>query len=167
MSPGTGGVAGTSDIGVAVAFQATTAGIYNAFGTFARDNPNFGAGDGVDVLVIKGTDLNSPLFTAHISQNHAVDYTHPFAGTGIAPFNLTIPLLAGDSLRFIVFSGPQGQDGSFDNTALQLSVVQVPEPSSLVLAGMGALFLFGAARRHCRRCSSRVIAKAALRLTEI
>jgi hypothetical protein len=146
MSPG-------SNTGSSIEFQAATAGTYNAAGIFARDNVNEGYGDGVDVLVIKGMNLDSPLFSAHISQNNAADLTHPFAGTGVAPFNLNVSLLAGESLRFIVFSGPQGQDGTFDNTALQVTIGQVPEPSSLALAALSLVALAaGCWRRRRTHC---------------
>jgi hypothetical protein len=127
--------------GSSIEYVAPTAGTYVSAGAFARDNPNIGAGDGVDVLVIKNLNLNNPLFFAHISANNLVDTTHPFAGTGVAPFTVSASLQAGDSLRFIVFSGPQGLDASYDGTAFYVNIGQVPEPSSLALAALGGIAL--------------------------
>jgi hypothetical protein len=74
------------------------------------DRPEMGV-DGVDVLVTREANLNSPLFIAHISQNNDVDPANPFSGTGIAPFELTVHLNAGNSLTFIVFSGLKNDMG--------------------------------------------------------
>ena len=151
MHPGTGGTnfgTGTSNIGASIAFQASATGLYNAVGDFARDNPALGAGDGVDVLVIKGADPNIPLFATTISSANAANMADPFSGTGLAHFNVTVPLLAGESLRFIVFSDAQGQDGTFDATAFRVTVAQVPEPSTIVLAALGGLALLVYRRRR-------------------
>lgn len=137
--------------GMSVAIQVGSAGLYRASGLFARANGSEGYGDGEDVLIVKGTSLDSPLFSAHITQDHAVDVSHPFAGTSNVPFDLTIPLLAGDTMRFIVFSGPQGQDAQFDQTALQFTFAEVPEPSSIALAAFGFVGLLAWAWRRRNR----------------
>jgi len=128
MHPGTGGTdlgTGTANIGASIAYQAPTTGYYVVSGDFARDNANVGAGDGVDVLVVNGTDLDTPILSAHIDSSNAVDVTNPFAGTGKVSFNLTVPLAAGDALRFIVFSDAQGQDGTYDTTAFRVGLAPV------------------------------------------
>jgi hypothetical protein len=132
-----------ANVGAAIEFQAPTAGLYSATGIFARANGVVGYGNGVDVLVVRGTNLDAPLFNAHISQNNSVDMANPFAGTGTAQFDVTVPLNAGDSLGFIVFSGSPYSDNHYDNTALRLNVNEVPEPSTLTLLGVGALALSG------------------------
>lgn len=153
MHPGTSGFdlgQPTANIGASVRVQVAVAGLYSVSGGWARDNVNVGWGDGVDALVVKDSDLDSPLFSTHISSAHVVDVTQPFAGTGTAMFNLQLPLSAGESLRFVVFSDGQGQDGTFDSTAFRVAVAQVPEPSSFVIVGcaVGTIVLFGW-RRHC------------------
>ncbi len=132
MHPGTGGAnfgTGTSNIGASVRFQAAADGWYNANGTFAWQNGL--SGNGVDVLVAKQDDIDTPLFATTISI--APVPPDPFAGAAIAPFNLNVYLAAGESLRFIVFADAQGQDGTYDGTALRLSIQEVPEPSSYIL----------------------------------
>jgi hypothetical protein len=141
VHPGTGGFefgSGTANLGLSIRVQAPSPGLYSIVGDFARDNINVGAGDGVDVLVVDEADLDHPLFHAAISSNHAVDPSNPFAGTGVATFSLQATLAAGESLRFIVFSDDQGQDGTFDATAFRVAIAQVPEPASAALFALGA-----------------------------
>ena len=158
MHPGTGGAilgGGNANIGASIAFQAPVSGSYHIAGGFARDNPSTGAGDGVDVLVINGSDPNSSLFSTTISSANAVNTADPFSGTGTANFNLTVPLLAGQSVRFIVFSDSQGQDGTFDATAFRVNIA-VPEPATLYLIAASADFdslAQGEARRAVPRDS--------------
>lgn len=155
VHPGTGGFnygSGTSNIGVSIRFQAESTGIYKVDGGFARSNRNRGAGNGVNVLVVKNLDLDAPLFNAVLASNHVVDINDPFSGSGVETFDFHVSLLAGESLRFIVFSDGQGQDGTFDGTGIRASIGlvprtnEVPEPGSILLlgsciAGAGVLWL--------------------------
>lgn len=156
FEPGTGGFllgTGTANLGASIRFQVPSTGTFGISGAFARDNTNFNAGDGVDVLVVKGANLDSPLFEEIISSANLVNHSDPFGGTGVADFNFNISLQAGDVLRFIVFSDNQGQDGTFDATAFRVSVSQVPEPTALTLAVMGVVvmsFARGVRRRRSR-----------------
>lgn len=153
MHPGTGGFnygTGSADRGAAIRFQAPAAGLYEFSGDFARNNVSQGWGSGVDVLVVRGLALDQPLFSAHISPNHTVIAGSPFLGTGVVSFGVNVPLAAGDSIRFIVFSDGQGQDGTFDSTAFRVSInqiPQVPEPSTIILFGLGLLGLCVHGRR--------------------
>jgi hypothetical protein len=102
---------------------------------------NQGYGNGA-MLVVK-TSTSTTLCSTQISPNHAVDTANQFAGTGVLSFDLQVPLLVGESIRFIVFSDGQGQDGTFDGSAFRASITevgQVPEPATILPFGLG---LFG------------------------
>ena len=45
------------------------------------------------------------------------DTAAPFSGTGLAHFDVTVPLLVGESLRFVVFSDAQGTVTLSGNTS--------------------------------------------------
>ena len=136
LHPGAGA---TGNIGVAIRFDAETAGIHNISGGFARQNVTFEGGNGVDVLATRADDLDHPLFASHIASSHVVDLSNPFGGTGVAAFDFTVWLDAGESLRFIVFSDGEGLDGDYDGTAFRVTILPVPEPSSAVLLVAGVL----------------------------
>lgn len=154
IHPGTGGFifgSGTADRGVGVRFQAPVAGQYMLVGDFARLNVNQGYGNGVDVRIVKNLDLDHPLFAANITSNHFVNYATPFSGTGVVSFNLNVSLAAGDSVRFIVFSDGQGQDGTFDGTAFRTSITQVtsvPEPPTMCTFALAMTALIAHRRRR-------------------
>lgn len=99
-----------------------TTGTYVVAGTFARANSFRNAGDGVQVAVYINDQVTAPVFDAVISSDHFVDPNNPFGGTGVASFNLILPLAAGDLVRFAVSSGPALSDGTFDFTALQVAI---------------------------------------------
>lgn len=155
IQPGTSGFdfgGGTANIGVAVRWEAPAAGLYRIDGLFAPNNQNWTFGNGVDVLIARGLDLENPLFAATISDAHAVNLLNPFGGTGATPFDLQVSLAAGESVRFIVFADGQGQDGTYDTSAFQVTIAEVPEPSSIAL---GAFALAGLiAFQRGRRCVS-------------
>ncbi len=71
------------------------------------------------MVVFANRQIGAPLFDSVISSDHDVDINDSFAGTGVAPFNLTVSLAQGDTLQFAVFSGPSLSDGTFDSTALR------------------------------------------------
>jgi len=112
----------TDNIGASVSYLVPKDGEYHIKGAFARANNFQSQGDGVDVVIINNFDATNPLFSANISSAHAVDADDPFNGTGVASFKLMAPLSRGDVVRFIVFSGPQGENGSFDVTALKATI---------------------------------------------
>jgi YD repeat-containing protein len=125
LHPGSGGTnlgGGTANIGASVTFVAPTDGTFHLTGDFARFNDFRSAGDGVDVAIIKNFDAAHLLFASTISSNNAVNPDDPFAGTGVASFSLDVTLTHGDAVRFVVFSDAQGQDGTFDATALRLTI---------------------------------------------
>ena len=117
--PGTGG---TANIGVGIRFQAYDNRMYNFAGDVARFNEAFKHGNGVDFLVVKELDLDNPLFESYIDDNHVVDRRTAFDGTGVVSFDVNVLLLGGESVRLVVFSDGQGQDGTFDSTAFRGSM---------------------------------------------
>ena len=130
-----------SNHGASVGFAASRTGVYHLHGVFARANDFQFAGDGVDVVVIRNLDTTNVLFSASIPSSAAVDLSNLFQGPGAAPFALTLSLLKGDVIRFVVFSGTNG-DFSFDATALTFTATQDPAPPfslSASLAGQNLL----------------------------
>lgn len=125
MHPGTGGYdlgTGSSNLGSSIRFLAGATGVYSVVGDFARDNVNIGAGNGIDALIARQLDLDNPVMATKISASHAVDTTNPFSGTSNVHFNLTLRVNEGDSLRFVVFTDGQGQDGTYDSTAFRVAI---------------------------------------------
>jgi hypothetical protein len=119
--------------GAALDFAASHTGTYQLNGAFARANDDQYAGDGVAVCIVSNLDTTNLLFTANISSSNAVDPDNLFGGTGVAPFNLSVSLLKGDIVRFVVFSGSNNDNG-FDLTALMFTVIQDPVPPFAVKA---------------------------------
>ena len=115
----------TKDHCASVALQAANNGFYVVSGAFARANNFRNAGDGVQVKIFTNLNENSPIFKSTISSDHDVDADKPFNGTGVVRFRFITRLSAGDMLRFVVCSGPQKLDGTFDVTALNLSITTV------------------------------------------
>lgn len=127
VHPFTTGPAGPTGEAACVAYTPPGGGKYRITGDFARVNNWRWAGDGVDVVVLVNTDIISPLFAASISSDHDVDADNPFAGTGVAHFDVVAELSPGDVLRFATFPGPpNGLDASFDATALRFSIAAYP-----------------------------------------
>ena len=123
--PGTGRYdleTGTANIGMGIRFQAYDNRMYNFAGDVARFNEAVGYGNGVDFLVVKELDLDNPLFETHIESNHVVDRRTAFDGTVVVSFEVNVPLPVGESVRLVVFTDGQGQDGRFDSTAFQGSL---------------------------------------------
>jgi hypothetical protein len=113
--------------GASLGLPVCRTGTFHLTGGFARANTFQFAGDGVAVALARNLDTTNLLFTATIPSSAAVNPTNLFSGPGAAPFDLTLSLLTGDVLRFIVFSGSNG-DNSFDITALTFSAVEDPAP---------------------------------------
>jgi hypothetical protein len=116
------------------------------------------------VAIFKEFNAGNPVFAATIDAHHAVDANNYFGGTGVANFSLNVSLLQSESLRFVVFSDSQGQDGTFDATAFRTTINQVPEPGRLLLmasACVEVIWLGGKRRRNRQRAS--VAADRALR----
>lgn len=82
-------------------------GTYRIRGDFRRAN-DANAGDGVDVMIVLDDDVERPLFSEHV----AAGEMRP------KPFDKTLRIAAGHTIRFLVFSGPIGKDGTYDATAL-------------------------------------------------
>ncbi len=102
----------TSQWGAALAYNAAAEGDYTIHGAFQRAYDFPLAGDGVDVAVILGIDDAHPLWAAHIAPDQMAKQ----------PFALRAALRRGQVVRFVVFSGPQGKDGTFDETALEATI---------------------------------------------
>lgn len=66
----------------------------------------------MDVAVILDTDDAYPLWAQHLDS----------ISLEKKPFSIRKHLSRGQVLRFVVFSGPQGKDGTFDETALEASI---------------------------------------------
>ena len=97
-------------------------------GDFARANDSQGAGDGVEVGILKNVDAVTPLFSATIGANHAVNPDAPFAGTGAVHFDTEVALAAGEALRFAAYPGPPGSTNiAYDGTALRVSIYRSAE----------------------------------------
>jgi hypothetical protein len=122
MHPGTGGISGTANLGAALTFVAPSDGKFRFSGSFARANDAKSAGNGVDVTIFKNSDISTPLFVGNISSDHIANANNPFSSTGVTNFNLEVTLMRGDSIHFVVFADSQGDDGTFDLTALRLTV---------------------------------------------
>jgi PEP-CTERM motif len=60
-------------------------------------------------------------------------------------FTLSVPVAAGDTIDFGVYGGY-----SYGNTPLEATITPVPEPSTLILLGIGAISLLAYARRRQR-----------------
>lgn len=95
---------------------------YRLQGAFGRANTAEGAGAGVQVTLFQNNNLASPLFLANIGPDNPVDPTNYFAGPGSAAFDLTASLAQGDCVRTGVFAKPDAGDGTFDATAVKLTV---------------------------------------------
>ena len=124
VHPGTGGTGpgSTTNKGASVTWRVPKTDVYHVAGAFARANNFQLAGDGVDLAIFTNFNSAIPFFASSISSNHVVNADDPFAGTGVAPFSFNASLAQGDVLRFVVFSGPQGQDGTFDVSALEVNI---------------------------------------------
>jgi len=103
---------GTSQWAAALGFDVPEDGPYAISGTFQRANSSSVAGDGVDAAVILDTDAAHPLWAGHIAAREPAP----------RPFSIRKPLLRGQVLRFVVFSGPEGKDGMFDETFLVATI---------------------------------------------
>jgi hypothetical protein len=102
----------TSQWGASVGFNVAEDGQYTISGAFQRAYTFLGAGDGVDVAIILDTDSAHPLWAAHID-SHDPDRNS---------FSFRKLLRRGQVVRFVVFSGPQGKDGTFDETSLEATI---------------------------------------------
>lgn len=109
LHPGKGG---TSNWGAAVGFNVGADGTYTITGAFQRAYSVLGAGDGVDLAIILDSDVARPLWASHIDPRDA----------SAAPFSVRKWLLRGQVVRFVVFSGPEGKDGMFDDTSLEVVI---------------------------------------------
>jgi hypothetical protein len=103
---------GTSQWGAALGFDVPEDGRYMIGGAFQRANSYPNAGDGVDAAVILDTDAAHPLWAGHIASSDLVK----------KPFSIRKPLLHGQVVRFVVFSGPEGKDGTSDETFLGATI---------------------------------------------
>jgi hypothetical protein len=66
----------------------------------------------VDAAVILDTDAAHPLWAEHIAPRDAAK----------KPFSIKKALFRGQVVRFVVFSGPEGKDGTFDETFLEAAI---------------------------------------------
>ncbi len=107
----------TSQMAASLGFQTRAPGVYSIAGSFQRANDLSGAGDGVDVALVVDGEVDPPLWQGHINPNDYVKKT----------FTIKAQLLGGKTVRFLVFSGPEGKDGTFDATSLDTSVSWVPD----------------------------------------
>jgi alpha-tubulin suppressor-like RCC1 family protein/serine/threonine protein kinase len=103
---------GTSQWAAALGFNVSADGQYTISGTFQRAYTDPVAGDGVDAAVILDTDAAHPLWAEHIAPRDAVK----------KPFSIKKALSRGQVVRFVVFSGPEGKDGTFDETFLEATL---------------------------------------------
>jgi hypothetical protein len=103
---------GTSQWGAALGFNVATDGDYSIRGAFQRAYDFPGAGDGVDVVVVVDMDDAHPLWAQHIDSR----------SLGKKPFSILKRLSRGQVVRFVVYSGPQSKDGTFDETALEAMI---------------------------------------------
>jgi hypothetical protein len=106
-------------------YAITTTGRFVITGAFARANDAYAAGDGVHVFILKNS---TQLFAADISPNIVVTTPDPFESPSAASFDLSIDGSTGDVVRFVVSSGAQLADGSFDATGLRMRVSAITTP---------------------------------------
>jgi alpha-tubulin suppressor-like RCC1 family protein/serine/threonine protein kinase len=102
----------TSQWGAALGYNAAADGDYSIRGSFQRAYDFPLAGDGVDVAVVLDIDDAHPLWAAHIAADQMAKQ----------PFAVRAALRRGQVVRFVVYSGPQGKDGTFDETALEATI---------------------------------------------
>jgi len=102
----------TSQWAAALGYNVSEDGPYTIRGAFQRADTYLEAGDGVDVAVILDTDAAHPLWAEHISSRDPIG----------KPFSIRKTLARGQVVRFVVFSGPQGKDGTFDETFLDATI---------------------------------------------
>lgn len=123
LHPGNVSADGPTSIASTVKYTAEQSGDHRVVGAFARANDFMLAGDGVVVSIFRGTSAAQPIFSAAISSAHEANGDDPFLGMGVASFDLTISLVAGEDLRFAVFPGAPGDvDIAFDATALRFHI---------------------------------------------
>jgi hypothetical protein len=103
---------GTSQWAAALGFNVSADGQYAISGAFQRAYTDPVAGDGVDAAVILDTDAAHPLWAEHIAPRDAAK----------KPFSIKKALFRGQVVRFVVFSGPEGKDGTFDETFLEAAI---------------------------------------------
>ena len=107
-------IASVSGASTDLVFTAPTSGLYNFSGSFTGDQVNIG----VNVEVLENSSL---LFSSSVN-----------AFGQIVPFNGSLTLSAGDTLRFEATTG-----SGFQNTGLNLSISAVPEPSTWAMMILG------------------------------
>jgi hypothetical protein len=71
-----------------------------------------------------------------------------WGATDSGTFNLSMPVVAGDTIDFGVYCEPG--DYSYGNTPLEATITAVPEPSTFVLFGIGAISLLACGWRKRR-----------------
>ena len=146
--------------GAALYFTARRNVLYFFSGDFARSDPSFGVGGGVNVSVYRGNDTR-PLWQRTIGPNHVVDQEAPFAGTSNQNFNdLAVQLKIGEQARFVVDS-PGGVSATA--TAFQLLVSSV-EPQTENTGKSGLRAPAGTDRAvECPRCARTVLESQLIR----
>ncbi len=103
---------GDSQWGAALGYDVPGEGQYAIHGAFQRANTFPKAGDGVDAAIVIDTGDARPLWSRHIDPRNLAR----------VPFSVRARLRRGQVVRFVVFSGPRGEDGNFDETALEASI---------------------------------------------
>lgn len=103
---------GTSQWSASLRFDVTADGQYKISGAFQRSNSNPDAGDGVDAAIFLDGDDNHPLWAKHI----------PTDNLASQPFPVKAQLRRSQVVRLVVFSGPQGKNGSSDETYLVAAI---------------------------------------------
>ncbi|HUJ22140.1 MAG TPA: hypothetical protein VLX58_11490, partial [Bryobacteraceae bacterium] len=106
------GESGTSQWAASLGFNVTADDQYTISGVFQRASGSHGSRYEVDVAIILDTDAAHPLWDEHIDPR---DRSKKI-------FYIRKRLLRGQVIRFVVFNGSEGKDGTVEDTSIEATI---------------------------------------------